>query len=214
MRILAVLAPIVAYLIGSVSFAVIFTKLFSNTDVREHGSGNAGTTNVLRVAGKTAGILTFLCDAIKGAAAALFGLLVYRYVFGSDNQTLIMYGKYICAIACMVGHAFPVWFGFKGGKCAATSVGIFAVCCPWAIVIGLCGYALNMLITRIVSLSTLIATVLVVTFSIVLNGFSGGKPDFVIIVLSLIGGVIVFLRHKDNINRLIKGEEKKLKIKK
>lgn len=210
---LAILAPIFAYLIGSISFAVIFTKLFSKTDVREHGSGNAGTTNVLRVAGKTAGLLTFLCDALKGVAAAMLGLLIYKYVF-NGSETAIMYGKYICGIACMVGHAFPIWFSFKGGKCAATSVGIFAVCCPVAIVAGLIGYAVNMLVTRIVSLSTLIATVLVVGFSIGLNGFNGASPDFVVIALSLLGGIIVFLRHKDNIKHLIKGEEKKLKIKK
>lgn len=210
----AVLAPILAYFIGSISFAVIFTKVFSKTDVREHGSGNAGTTNVLRVAGKTAGLLTFLCDALKGAAAALLGLVFFKYVF-PDSNTAIMYGKYICGITCMLGHAFPIWFGFKGGKCAATSVGIFAVCCPWAIVAGLIGYGVNMLITRIVSLSTLIATVLVVGFSIGINGFNGiTNPDFIIIGLSLLGGVVVFLRHKDNIKRLIKGEEKKLKIKK
>lgn len=215
MIVLAVLAPIAAYLIGSISFAVIFTKVFSKTDVREHGSGNAGTTNVLRVAGKTAGILTFVCDALKGAAAALLGMLIFRVVFGSDAHTLIMYGKYMCGISCMVGHAFPLWFGFKGGKCAATSVGIFAVCCPLAILVGLIGYAVNMLVTQVVSLSTLIATTLVVGFSIGINGFDGiNNPDVVIIILSLLGGIIVFLRHKDNIKRLIKGEEKKLKIKK
>lgn len=214
MIVFAVLAPIIAYLIGSISFAVIFTKAFSKTDVRDHGSGNAGTTNVLRVAGKTAGILTFLCDALKGAAAALLGYFIFRLVF-PDSQTIIMYGKYICGIACMVGHAFPIWFGFKGGKCAATSVGIFAVCCPLAIIAGLIGYAIVMIITRIVSLSTLVATVLVVTFSILINGFDGFKnPNLVIIILSLVGGIIVFWRHKDNIKRLIKGEEKKLKIKK
>ncbi|MBR2043212.1 MAG: glycerol-3-phosphate 1-O-acyltransferase PlsY [Clostridia bacterium] len=211
---LAILAPVCAYLIGSISFAVIFTKVFSKTDVREHGSGNAGTTNVLRVAGKTAGILTFLCDALKGAAAALLGMLVYKYAF-NDSATMVTYGKYLCGIACMIGHAFPIWFGFKGGKCAATSVGIFAVCCPIGIGAGLIGYAVNMAITRIVSLSTLIATVLVVGFSIGINGFGGiTEPDFVVIALSLLGGVIVFWRHKDNIKRLIKGEEKKLRIKK
>ncbi len=213
MIVLAIAAPIVAYLIGSICFAVIFTKYFCKTDVREHGSGNAGTTNVLRVAGKTAGIMTFLCDALKGAVAALLGLFVYRYVF-PNSEVMAMYGKYICAVACMLGHAFPIWFGFKGGKCAATSVGIFAVCCPIGIGVGLVGYALNMLITRIVSMSTLIAAVFVVGFSIGLNGFNGKEPDYVIIALSLIAGAIVFLRHKENIKRLIKGEEKKLKVKK
>lgn len=214
MILLAVLAPILAYLIGSISFAIIFTKHFSKTDVREHGSGNAGTTNVLRVAGKTAGILTFLCDALKGALAAFLGMLLFRVAFPSAAE-LMLYGKYICGIACMVGHAFPIWFKFKGGKCAATSVGIFAVCCPFAIFVGLLGYIVVMFISKIVSLSTLVATVLVVTFSIAINGFdNAGNPDFVIITLSVIGGIIVFLRHKDNIKRLLRGEEKKLKIKK
>ena len=214
MILLAVLAPVLAYLIGSISFAIIFTKHFSKTDVREHGSGNAGTTNVLRVAGKTAGILTFLCDALKGALAAFLGMLLFRVAFPSAAE-LMLYGKYICGIACMVGHAFPIWFKFKGGKCAATSVGIFAVCCPFAIVVGLLGYIVVMFISKIVSLSTLVATVLVVAFSIVINGFdNAGNPDFVIITLSVIGGIIVFLRHKDNIKRLLRGQEKKLKVKK
>lgn len=214
MILLAVLAPVLAYLIGSISFAIIFTKHFSKTDVREHGSGNAGTTNVLRVAGKTAGILTFLCDALKGALAAFLGMLLFRVAFPSAAE-LMLYGKYICGIACMVGHAFPIWFKFKGGKCAATSVGIFAVCCPFAIVVGLLGYIVVMFISKIVSLSTLVATVLVVAFSIVINGFdNAGNPDFVIIALSVIGGIIVFLRHKDNIKRLLRGQEKKLKVKK
>ena len=213
MIVLAITAPIVSYLIGSISFAVIFTKCFCKTDVRAHGSGNAGTTNVLRLAGKTAGILTFLCDVLKGAVAALVGLFVYKYAF-PGNEVMVMYGKYICAVACMLGHAFPIWFGFKGGKCAATSVGIFAVCCPIGIAVGLIGYAINMVTTRIVSMSTLIATVLVVAFSIGINGFNGKNPDYVIILLTLVAGAIVFLRHKDNIKRLIKGEEKKLKIKK
>lgn len=214
MIVLAVVAPILAYLIGSVSFAVLFTKHFSKTDVREHGSGNAGTTNVLRVAGKKAGILTFLCDALKGVVACVLGMLLYRIAF-NNNAELVLYGKYICGVACMLGHAFPVWFKFRGGKCAATSVGIFAVCCPIAILVGLSGYAASMLITRIVSISTLTATVLVVGFSIGINGFNQAlKPDYIVIGLSLTAGVIVFLRHKDNIKRLLKGEEKKLKIKK
>ena len=108
MIVFAVLVPIVAYLIGSISFAVIFTRAFSKTDVREHGSGNAGTTNVLRVAGKTAGILTFVCDALKGAVAALLGMLVFKAVFGGDADTLIMYGKYICGISCITNMAAGV----------------------------------------------------------------------------------------------------------
>lgn len=210
---LLVLAAVASYLIGSISFAVIFTKLFSNTDVREHGSGNAGTTNVMRVAGKKAGILTFLCDALKGAAAVLLGWLVFKYVY-PGNEVYVVYGKYICGVACMLGHAFPLWFGFKGGKCAATCVGIFGVACPIATGIGLAVYAVVMIITRIVSISTLSATVVVVVFSVWLNGVENYGTNYAIIGLSLLAGAIVFIRHKENIKRLLKGEEKKLKVKK
>ena len=110
----------------------------------------------------------------------------------------------------MLGHVFPLFFQFKGGKGVAVSVGIYAVCCPKAIIIGLTVFALCVLIIRIVSLSSLIATVTVITLSIVFYGYN----DFRIIsaVLSISMGVIIFAKHKDNINRLVKGEEKKIRI--
>ncbi len=213
MIMLAVLSPIFAYLIGSISFAVIFTEHFSKFDVRKKGSGNAGTTNVLRVAGVKAGILTFVCDAIKGAVACLIGKYLFALAFPNSPQ-IILWGTYICGYACMLGHAYPLFFDFKGGKCAATSVGIFAVCCPQGIILGLLGYAINMAVTRIVSLSTLIATTIVVIVSFVQKGFLTYGIQPVILVLTILMGILVFYRHKSNIVKLIKGEEKKLKIKK
>ena len=214
MIVLAVLSVVAAYLIGSISFAVVFSKLFSHIDVRSQGSGNAGTTNVLRVSGVKAGVLTLLCDALKGTAACLIGMVAFKAAFGQDNTVAVLYGEYLCALSCMLGHAFPIYFGFKGGKCAATSVGIFAVCCPLGIVLGLVGWGISMLITKIVSLSTLVATAIVVISSIVLNGVLKFGVNPIIIVLTLAMGVVVVLRHKDNIVRLIHGEEKKLKVKK
>lgn len=212
MIMLAVLSPIFAYLIGSISFAVIFTERFSKVDVRKKGSGNAGTTNVLRVSGVKAGLLTFLCDALKGAAACLIGRFAFGLAFGSLQTVLL--GAYICGFACMLGHAYPLFFDFKGGKCAATSVGIFAVCCPQGIILGLLGYGINMAITRIVSISTLIATTIVVIVSFVQKGFLQFGFNPAILVLTLLMGTLVFYRHKSNIQKLIKGEEKKLKVKK
>ena len=110
----------------------------------------------------------------------------------------------------MLGHIFPIFFGFKGGKGVATSVGIFAVCCPIAIVIGLTVFALMVLLTKIVSLSSLIATVTVISLSIV---FYNSDANIALpAVLSISMGVIVFLKHKDNIKRLVKGEEKKITV--
>lgn len=207
------LCAVFAYAVGSVSFAVIFSKAFVHRDVREMGSGNAGMTNVMRAVGVLPGILTFVCDALKGFIACGFA----KYIIMPAVQTDIwwinpVYMAYACGVLCMLGHAFPVFFGFKGGKGVATSVGIFAVCCPFAIVSGLVVFILGVLITRIVSLSSLIATVTVVSGVAVF--YNESEPLWPALILSVIMGAFVFLKHKDNIVRLSKGEEKRLKIKK
>lgn len=203
-------AVVIAYLLGSINFAVIFANAFLKKDVRELGSGNAGTTNVMRTAGFLPGALTFICDALKGFAACFIGKMLFIYAYPDTIPWI--YVAYMCGVACMLGHVFPIFFGFKGGKGVATSVGIFAVCCPIAIIIGLTVFALMTLITKIVSLSSLIATVTVISLSIV---FYNSEADIVLpAVLSIAMGVIVFLKHKENIKRLVKGEEKKIKVSK
>ena len=203
-------AVVIAYLLGSINFAVIFANIFLKKDVRELGSGNAGTTNVMRTAGFLPGALTFVCDALKGFAACFIGKMLFIHAYPDTIPWI--YVAYMCGVACMLGHVFPIFFRFKGGKGVATSVGIFAVCCPIAIIIGLTVFALMTIITKIVSLSSLIATVTVISLSIV---FYDSEADIVLpAVLSIAMGVIVFLKHKDNIKRLAKGEEKKIKVSK
>ena len=201
-------AVVIAYLLGSINFAVIFANIFLKKDVRELGSGNAGTTNVMRTAGFLPGALTFVCDALKGFAACFIGKMLFIHAYPDTIPWI--YVAYMCGVACMLGHVFPIFFRFKGGKGVATSVGIFAVCCPIAIIIGLTVFALMTIITKIVSLSSLIATVTVISLSIV---FYNSDADIILpAILSIAMGVIVFLKHKDNIKRLIKGEEKKIKV--
>lgn len=201
-------AVIIAYLLGSINFAVIFANIFLKKDVRELGSGNAGTTNVMRTAGFLPGALTFICDALKGFAACFIGKMLFIHAFPDTIPWI--YVAYMCGVACMLGHVFPIFFRFKGGKGVATSVGIFAVCCPIAIVIGLTVFALMTLITRIVSLSSLVATVTVISLSLV---FYDSEANIIIpALLSITMGVTVFLKHKDNIKRLVKGEEKKITV--
>lgn len=201
-------AVIIAYLLGSINFAVIFANIFLKKDVRELGSGNAGTTNVMRTAGFLPGALTFICDALKGFAACFIGKMLFIHAFPDTIPWI--YVAYMCGVACMIGHVFPIFFRFKGGKGVATSVGIFAVCCPIAIVIGLTVFALMTLITKIVSLSSLVATVTVISLSIV---FYNSESNIVLpALLSITMGLIVFLKHKDNIKRLTKGEEKKITV--
>lgn len=205
----AIVTVIAAYLIGSINFAVIFTKLFTKQDVRNFGSGNAGTTNAMRVAGPLPGILTFICDALKGLAACALGQYIFGYVFSQGfTWAAPIYGAYLCGVACMLGHMYPVFFGFKGGKGVAVSVGIFIICSWQAIVIGLSVFAIMLLITRTVSLSSLTATVIVVTFSVIFNDSSASLwPQ---LILSFAMGAAVFVKHKANIRRLLAGEEPKI----
>ena len=109
----AVAVVIAAYFIGSVNFAVIFAKAFLKKDVRKLGSGNAGATNVMRTAGFLPGILTFICDALKGFVASYLGKLVFGLVMSSGTNWLHpIYGAYLCGVACMLGHVFPIYFQF------------------------------------------------------------------------------------------------------
>ncbi len=217
----ALLAVISAYLIGSINFAVIFSNRFSKVDVRDYGSGNAGTTNVMRVSGAKAGTLTFIADALKGAVSAAIGYLCFKYACqanATELSVLILtpsHGAYICGLACTVGHCWPIFFQFRGGKAAATSVGIFAVCCWPTCVAALAAFAISFILSRIVSLSTLIAAAVMVIGCTVsaFTGFYKGSNPMAITVITIIIGIIVFLRHKSNIVRLAHGEENKLVVK-
>ena len=115
-----IIMAVIAYAIGSISFSVIFSKKFGVFDVTQKGSGNAGSTNVLRTVGKKAAILTLICDILKGVVAILIALLIGIIVKDVDKALLVQ----IAAIAVVIGHTFPIFFGFKGGKGVATSLGI------------------------------------------------------------------------------------------
>ncbi len=208
----AIVTVIAAYLIGSINFAVIFAKAFMKRDVRELGSGNAGTTNVMRNAGFLPGALTFIFDALKGYVACYIGKIVFDYIYTQTNDDLAkgVIGAFLCGLACMLGHVFPLFFGFKGGKGVATSVGIFAVCCPLAIIIGLCVFAVSLFTSKYVSLSSVLAAVTVVVLSIVFCDKTALL--FPQIILSLAMGAIVIGKHKDNIKRLVSGTESKVKF--
>lgn len=207
----AVLTVILAYMLGSISFAVVFSKAFMKKDVRELGSGNAGTTNVMRTGGVKLGALTFLCDVLKGYFACLIGKLVFSNVF-ENGDVWSVYGAFICGLACMLGHVFPIFFQFKGGKGIATSVGIFAVCCWPAILIGLAVFALGVLLTRIVSVSSIAAAVTVVSCTMIFHYINDPALFWPQAVLAIAMGILVIAKHSENIKRLINGTEKKLSI--
>ena len=209
-------AVIAAYLLGSINFAVIFSKIFIKKDVRELGSGNAGMTNIMRAVGVLPGLLTFIFDALKGFAGCMVGKAVFEWLFAQTESTLFLaqYGVYICGLACMLGHVFPVFFRFKGGKGVAISVGIFAVCCPPAIIIGLVIFGVLLATVKVMSISSLSATVVVVAGSITVTLINPVGALWPQILCALAMGFIVFIKHKDNIVRLARGEEKKFTVKK
>ena len=211
-------ACVSSYMLGSISFAIIFSKLFGKKDVRKCGSGNAGMTNVMRSVGLGPGLLTFLFDALKGAAACIlakevfFPFVAQQGLHPYFNPT---YGAYLCGFMCILGHAFPVFFSFKGGKGIATCVGIFAVCCYPAIIAGVSAFLIVMIITRIVSLGSIIAAVTVtVGVGIFHNDVYPTQPLLPALLLTALMAMFVIIKHKDNIIRLIHGEEKRLVVRK
>ncbi len=204
----SVLVTIFAYLMGSISFAVVFSKIFMKDDIRTHGSGNAGTTNMMREGGFLPGALTFICDALKGFVACYVGKLVFEHFALSESEAFAIYGAFICGVACMLGHVFPIFFGFKGGKGIATSVGIFAVCNPIAIIIGLAVFAIVVLVFRYVSVASITAAVTVVSLTMVFyNKDAMFLPQA---VLAIVMGLIVILKHIENIKRICNGTENKI----
>ncbi len=212
MLLTALITVVAAYLIGSISFAIIFTKIFAKKDVRTVGSGNAGTTNTFRAAGKKVGILTFICDFLKGTLSAYLGKIIFEYIFNSTGDPMYspIYGAYICGLACMIGHIFPLFFEFRGGKGVATGAGIFLAFCPIATAIGLLLFAISLLITKTVSVSSLVGTVSVVICALIMYDKSSlFLPQM---IMAVIIGLIIIIKHKDNIVRIINGEERKISI--
>ena len=210
------LSLVVSYLIGSINAAVIISKLVAHKDVRDFGSGNAGMTNVMRVMGFLPGLLTFLFDGLKGAAVcALAKFVVFPYVYSNLGYEFLRpeYAVFYCAFLCLIGHIFPVFFGFKGGKGVATSLGILFVCQYQTAIIGFSLFLIIFIFSRIISLGSVCACAAVPFINII---FAKGDNTSVLIQCLLMGaaaGLVIFM-HRSNIVRLIKGEEKKLIVNK
>lgn len=225
-------AGVISYLLGSISFAVIFTKAFAKVDVRDVGSGNAGMTNAFRAGGKYSGILTFICDFAKTIAAvaigryAVFALLNYLPQTQQIASTIDpVYGAFICGVCCLVGHLYPIYFGFRGGKGVVTSAAMVLLIDWRLFLIIIAAFLICFAISRIVSLSSIVAAIVlpIATYFIydfthaaniyTYSPFGMGQKNFETL-FSLIIAAIVIIKHKDNIKRILKGEEKKITFKK
>ena len=192
-----IIAALAGYLLGSVSVAVLLTKLLLHTDVRDQGSGNAGATNVARVFGMKAGLLTLLGDMVKTALSGLIG-----WKLGGEA------GLAAACLGCLVGHCFPVFFGFKGGKGVSVGASI-ALLLDWRLLVILVAcFLLMFVLTRRVSAgSVTCALAYPIVYYLLHPGF--GTPFYVCCAIC----VLVTFMHRGNIRRLLRGEEPKFKPK-
>ncbi len=193
---LSILVVLASYLIGAVPFGLLFSRIFSQVDVRTVGSGNIGATNVLRAAGKKAAILTLLADMLKGLLPAL----IVKILLQNDALTAL------AGAAAVLGHNFPVYLAFKGGKGVATSFGVVLAVAPWTGLICLLLWLLTAMVWRYSSLSALLAFAAYPVITIV----GPQRASQVFGTLSLFIFAMIYYRHRENIKRLIAGTEPKI----
>ncbi len=201
--VITILVFLLAYLIGSLPSAVWIGKWFHDIDVREHGSGNAGATNVIRVLGWTTGIPVLLIDVAKGALATL--LPVFFKLAEPDSSLLINF-QIIAGVTAIIGHIFPVFAGFRGGKGVATIFGVLLALHPLLTLSCMGVFLTVLLITGIVSVSSMIAGLAFPAFLFLLFD----SPSVIFKVFSVVVAIALIITHRKNIERLMKGEEKKL----
>jgi acyl phosphate:glycerol-3-phosphate acyltransferase len=189
--------PVAAYVIGSIPFGIILAKIFGGVDVRQAGSGNIGATNVARVAGPLPGILTLVLDAVKGAAAVW---LAARFANESS------FWMTIAGLAALVGHCFPVWLRFRGGKGVATAAGMFLALC-WPAALGAIGvFILVVLFSRFVSLGS-VAAAAALPLLIYLLWAPHHAPPLAVTFGAFAAAMLVVYKHDANIQRLVEGRE-------
>lgn len=202
-----IVTAIIAYLIGSINFSVILSKKMAGFDVRERGSGNAGTTNMLRSVGKKAAAITLVCDILKGVVAILIAILIGKIVKGSNGALLVQ----VAGVAVILGHTFPIFFKFKGGKGVATSLGVL-IMSNWQIGLICLVFALILIaLTQMVSVGSIAAAILypVLTLFIPQNYIVPGNY----LIYSIILAILIVFNHRENVKRLLNGTENKISFK-
>lgn len=215
-HVLAIIA--VSYLLGSLSFAIIVTKLYSKDDIRNHGSGNAGATNVLRSQGVVPALLTTIGDVAKSVAAALIGMHVMNAVHkaGSVDMTqreLQITGMYLAGLFCIIGHLYPIFFGFRGGKGVLATFGMCLILDTWVALLCLLIFIIVVLICKMVSAGSITAAVFLVILTYIFRkfvyGFDYELVLFCTLSAALIAGLLIY-KHIPNIKRILSGTESKI----
>lgn len=223
-----------AYLIGSLNFSIIITRFVKRgEDIRNVGSGNAGFTNMLRTSDKKSAIATLVLDLLKGMLASWLGGTIVISAFGLAPESAASFqaeiqavGKYTAGFFCILGHVYPLYFGFKGGKGIATTAGV-ALAIDWRVfLISIGSFLVLLLITKIVSFSSIIAASVFAVSTFLCTYFLDYRPSlntqspynfmYVTITTAYAVGIaaLLIIKHRENIKRLLKGEEKKITTKK
>jgi glycerol-3-phosphate acyltransferase PlsY len=227
---------VIAYLLGSIPFGYLIVRATQGADVRETGSGGTGATNVSRRAGKAAGVVTLILDALKGATAVAIAKLSMglpivggaRHIGspplgGSYSTEHVLIGQAgssadvywwiaAAAIAVIVGHIFPVWLRFRGGKGVATGVGVFLMLAPIAVLMAALVFLGVVMLTRYVSLGSILAAAAIPFLVLLQNAFIRPiEPLAPILTAAIIGAALIVFAHRENIGRLIRGTENKFK---
>lgn len=193
----------IAYLVGSIPTGYLVARFKTNTDLRGFGSGTTGATNVLRAAGKLAALVTLVIDVLKGyVAAAILPNMMYTFRLDIPLQQYCA----IMGLCAVIGHNWPVFLKFKGGKGIATSAGVLLGIAPAPLLVGLCAWVLVFVFSKIVSMSSIIAAIVIPVAAYIMNVNVDAR------ILTIILAVLTVLRHHGNIKRLVKKEEKKIVV--
>lgn len=207
-----ILIAIIAYAIGSINFSVLISRKMAGFDVREKGSGNAGTTNVLRTVGKKAAALTLLCDILKGIVSIVIAIIIGKFAKEVSPAILVEIAAFFVAL----GHTFPIFFEFRGGKGVATSLGVILLV-NWKIGLICLVFGIALIaITRMVSLGSISAAVLFAVLTLFIrDGYVAGiEFEFSFVVFGIVLAALVIFNHRSNLKRIISGTENKLSFSK
>lgn len=208
-----IIIAVIAYLIGSINFSIILSKRMAGFDIREKGSGNAGTTNMLRSVGKKAAVITLICDILKGVVSILIAILVGKIIKNLDNALLVQ----LAGIFVIIGHTFPVFFKFKGGKGIATALGVLLMI-NWQIGLICLIFALVLMaLTKMVSVGSIAAAILfpiLVAFIDQNYIVPTSNSNWSYLVFSIIVSLLVIFNHRANVQRILNGTENRLSFKK
>lgn len=203
-----IVAILVAYFLGSISFSVIFSRKFAGFDVRDKGSKNAGTTNVLRTVGTKVAALTLVCDVLKGVFAVLLAMLAGK-IWTDSNIEITTNLTYLAGFFAILGHTFPIFFEFRGGKGVATALGVL-ITLNWKIGLICLIFALIIIaFTKMVSVGSLLAAILYPILTIFM-----GEVSFIPVLISILIALLVIFNHRENIKRIKNGTENKISFKK